>query len=124
MSDPDLRQRQTAGFSEPCAGWRTPRVVLLALAIAGCGAPSTERPAAVRTELPLPAGVTPLTPAGLNLDVSPDGSRVALVGISLDRSTRIWVWRDVAGSFAPLDGTEAARNPTYSPDGRSLAFTV
>jgi Tol biopolymer transport system component len=124
MSDPDLRQRQTAGFSEPCAGWRTPRVVLLALAIAGCGAPSTERPAAVRTELPLPAGVTPLTPAGLNLDVSPDGSRVALVGISLDRSTRIWEWRDEAGSFAPLDGTEAARNPTYSPDGRSLAFTV
>jgi Tol biopolymer transport system component len=98
--------------------------VLLALAIAGCGAPSTERPAAVRTELPLPAGVTPLTPAGLNLDVSPDGSRVALVGISLDRSTRIWEWRDEAGSFAPLDGTEAARNPTYSPDGRSLAFTV
>lgn len=97
------------------AGW------LAAAVVAAC-APA-EGPPVVLGELPLPEGVTPFTPRGLNLDVSPDGSRVALVGRSLDRSTRIWEWRDEAGAFTPLPGTEAGHNPTYSPDGGSLAFT-
>lgn len=81
-------------------------------------------PSPVVSELELPEGVIPLpTSAGVNLDISPDGSRVAFVGISLDRSTHLWERRVADSAFVRLPGTEAARNPTYSPDGRSIAFT-
>ncbi len=54
--------------------------------------------------------------------LSPDGVRLAFVARDDEGKERLWV-RSLSGLFAhALPGTEAARNPFWSPDGASLGF--
>jgi serine/threonine-protein kinase len=53
--------------------------------------------------------------------ISPNGSVVAYVG-RRGRTTALHLVRLVDGTVTPLDGTEGARLPAFSPDGRWLAF--
>jgi Tol biopolymer transport system component len=53
--------------------------------------------------------------------LSPDGSRLALVGANEGR-TQIWTRRLDEEVPHPLAGTEGAEHPFWSPDGRSLGF--
>jgi Tol biopolymer transport system component len=57
----------------------------------------------------------------LSLAVSPDGQAIALVLVK-DGRQQIWVRRLDAPDLTPLDGTDGALNPFWSPDGRSIAF--
>jgi hypothetical protein len=54
--------------------------------------------------------------------VSPDGRRVALVATDPSGGSTLWI-RDLdAAAPRQLAGTEEARHPFWSPDGRSLGF--
>ncbi len=56
---------------------------------------------------------------GTPLAISPDGSLLAFIGDTLGR---IWLkHRDVLDP-TPLAGTEHATDPSFSPDGRSIAY--
>jgi serine/threonine protein kinase/Tol biopolymer transport system component len=53
--------------------------------------------------------------------VAPDGRQLAMVVIEGGR-TRIWIRRLDSLNAAPLENTEGAQNPFWSPDGRFIAF--
>ncbi|MEP6917747.1 MAG: protein kinase, partial [Acidobacteriota bacterium] len=65
-------------------------------------------------------------PPGTGLDsapiVSPDGQRIAFTAVSGEQSPRLFVrWLDALEAKA-IVGTEGAKQPFWSPDGRSLGF--
>jgi serine/threonine protein kinase/Tol biopolymer transport system component len=54
--------------------------------------------------------------------VSPDGSRLVFVAISTDGNSRLWLRRFADIESRVIDGSDGARHPFWSPDGRSIAF--
>jgi Tol biopolymer transport system component len=64
---------------------------------------------------------TPATPTPLQLALSPDGRNLAFVA-SADGPQRLWLRGLAAEEPRPIPGTEGARYPFWSPDGRSLGF--
>jgi Tol biopolymer transport system component len=54
---------------------------------------------------------------------SPGGDRLAVIGFHAG-SIRIYVVSAAAGGFRLVPGTAGALFPAFSPDGRTLAFTV
>ena len=81
-------------------------------------------PIAIQASLLAPRGVqfssTHTNP--LPLAIAPDGSRVAFCARDGEGPDRLWV-RSLAGDDArPLEGTEGAQGPFFSPDGRSIGF--
>ncbi len=88
------------------------------LFVAGERAQPTPR-GEVRFQLSPPAGLRRVS--GIRL--SPDGTRLAFVGVALDGKTQLWVRPLSSLEAAPLAGTENAQGvPFWSPDSRSLAF--
>ncbi len=80
---------------------------------------------------PAPALASPLTrftwplPAGMNLGsspvVSPDGSRIAFVGHQAS-TAKLYVRARASSDATAVVGSEGARQPFWSPDGRSIGF--
>jgi len=92
---------------------------LVALAL---GALRSPKSVVLRTlsEISLPPGQELATgpPA-----ISPDGTRLALVLIDAESQKRmVWLRNLASGDLRPVSGTESARNPFWSPDGRSIGF--
>lgn len=56
--------------------------------------------------------------------ISPDGSLLAFKATEQGRPERIWVRPLSAGTAYPLDGTEGAVRPFWSPDSRYLAYST
>jgi Tol biopolymer transport system component/predicted Ser/Thr protein kinase len=54
--------------------------------------------------------------------ISPDGRRLAFSAIGSDGKQRLWVRPLESATAQPLEGTEDARFPFWSPDGRYLGF--
>ena len=65
--------------------------------------------------------VTPPTDAATSFALSPDGRQIVFVA-SGDGTSRLWLRSLGATRGQPLSGTEAARYPFWSPDGRSVGF--
>ncbi|HEX4946418.1 MAG TPA: protein kinase [Blastocatellia bacterium] len=69
--------------------------------------------------LPLPERTVSFDISGAAL--SPDGQRVVLVAVT-EGVNRLWVYRFDQAMPELLPGTEEARYPFWSPDGRSIGF--
>jgi eukaryotic-like serine/threonine-protein kinase len=79
------------------------------------------------TEMPFPKlRFTIPPPPGTSIQgmlaLSPDGRRLAFVATDSDGRDLVWIRSLNALEARPLDGTEGAAYPFWSPDGRSLAF--
>jgi Tol biopolymer transport system component len=64
---------------------------------------------------------TPPTTDPVSFALSPNGERIAFVA-SLNRRPLLWVRSLSTGESAPLQGTEGAAYPFWSPDSRSIGF--
>jgi Tol biopolymer transport system component len=64
-----------------------------------------------------------LRPSGLagNLAISPDGNRIAYIGVA-DGGTRLWLREHDKLRPLPIAGTENGLRPFFSPDGNQVAF--
>ena len=56
------------------------------------------------------------------LALSPDGQRLAFVAAGSDGRERLWVRALNSATAQPLEGTEGARYPFWSPNSRSIGF--
>ncbi|HLV96191.1 MAG TPA: protein kinase, partial [Candidatus Acidoferrales bacterium] len=54
--------------------------------------------------------------------ISPDGERLAFIAVGSDGKQRLWVRPLDSATAQPLEGTEGATFPFWSPDGRNLGF--
>jgi len=70
----------------------------------------------VQMSILLPAKSRPMS-----LAVSPDGRMIALVLVK-DGKQQIWVRKLDSPELIPLEGTDGATNPFWSPDSRWIAF--
>jgi Tol biopolymer transport system component len=85
-----------------------------------------------RTPAPRPIKAAILPPQGVQfssnstapnlLALSPDGTRLAYCAHSGMGADRLWIQALDSGEARPLEGTEGASQPFWSPDGRSLGF--
>ncbi len=94
-----------------------------ALGIAWRRAVSVE-PRTVRAFIPAPDGVS-FRSSGFNagpVAVSPDGGRLAFTGMEENGTQMLWVRPIDSVAAVPLEGTEGAIYPFWSPDGRSIGF--
>ncbi|MEO6238927.1 MAG: protein kinase, partial [Vicinamibacterales bacterium] len=105
------------------APWLVVAVAASAIALAIWG---TNRPPAIvaspgaltRFTWTLPQGTTLLSAPV----VSPDGQRICWAGMNASAGARLFV-RDLSSLDAtPIPGSEGARHPFWSPDGRSIGF--
>ena len=78
-------------------------------------------PVAARFEIPAPAGGSLQGTLGISSVISPDGNNLVMV-VTTASGQRLFV-RPLAETAArPLDGTEGAVGPFWSPDSRWIAF--
>jgi eukaryotic-like serine/threonine-protein kinase len=80
-----------------------------------------------RYAMELPEGHDPAREFGSNLALSPDGARIVYVGPSAAGGRggqQLWMRRRDQLEPTPMPGTEGAMSPTFSPDGRRVAFIV
>jgi serine/threonine protein kinase len=64
----------------------------------------------------------PSTASPNPLTISPDGRTLAFVGRSADGKFQIWIRSLATLAARPLDGTEGASSPFWSPDSGTLGF--
>jgi Tol biopolymer transport system component len=87
------------------------------------GQPAARPEELVRFPVTLPPGASfDASPIGTHIAVAPDGRQVAFVAAAAGRLTRLWLRRLDELQARPLEGTENAVSPFWSPDGRFLAF--
>jgi serine/threonine-protein kinase len=114
--------------------WRPLPVALTALALGAAvvwiasqrSEPTpSERP--LRLRVAAPATVGPDLSGAAGFSLSPDGRYLAIAGTEGARSdtrTRLWIWSLDSLDAALVPGTEGARRPFWSPDGRTIGFAA
>jgi serine/threonine-protein kinase len=79
------------------------------------------RPSVVRFVASVPEGTRLPHAEGTTLAVSPDGQHLVYVGED-DQGVRLFIKRVSELYATPIEGTEGARTPFFSPDGRWIGF--
>jgi len=116
-----------ASSRAPSARWLVAALAAIVLlgAIAGWGwLRPRAHPYMSRYTLTLPRDAPIVsTVIGSHVAISPDGRRMVYVATA-ESGSRLWM-KDVGKvEPTPIDGTDGATNPVFSPDGRQLAFIV
>ena len=98
----------------------------MAVAVLGTAAVAVMRsspaaPARVSFVVPPPEG-TRFPRGTIDMAVSPDGSRLVFGAMSADGTWRLWLRRFEAVESHAITGSEGARFPFWSPDGRWIGF--
>ncbi len=135
QSAADLRREMqwvaTAGPEAPAtqrrrgaSPWIAGIAALLALGAGAAGGylmHPVDRAPVLRASLALPPGVE-IDRDNASLALSPDGRTVAFAGSAPGGRQQIWLRRLDAAVASPLDGTDGATYPFWSPDGRFVGF--
>jgi len=83
----------------------------------------TDRRAAARFDVtPADSQQLPLVP-GVEFALSPDGRSFVFVGTAPSGASQLWRRSVESLEAEPIRGTENALHPSYSPDGRSVAYS-
>ena len=121
-SSSDLGQEQRSKVKRQWY-WRWAATAALLLAVpVGAAWYMTRAPAQVQRSVT----VAILPPGEESADMfpalSPDGTRVAFTAIGPTRDTVLWIRPLESSRWVPIGGTENARQPFWSPDGRFIGF--
>jgi eukaryotic-like serine/threonine-protein kinase len=121
---PDLQSSRSRSRLNQWIPWSFAIVAIaLAAAVWIRGRPHTERPASfVQFEVELKSDGVLASDVGTAVVVSPDGTRVVFVSRTADGRTHLNTRRLDQPSAMALPGTEGARGPFVSPDGRWVGF--
>jgi Tol biopolymer transport system component/DNA-binding SARP family transcriptional activator len=115
--------RRAASGRRPNAFWYSLAIVVSLATVAWWGRrdPEGEDAPAVRSEVRLPRNATLAPVAGSPMAIAVEGRFIAFTG-ERDGVRRLFV--QGAGELDPheIPGTETARSPFFSPDGRRIAF--
>ncbi|MEO7987664.1 MAG: hypothetical protein ABI766_14120, partial [Gemmatimonadales bacterium] len=111
--------------------WSTATVAALAAIALAAGAVAlwgwlrpAPKPVVTRYSLLIrPAEALRPTAIAGNVAISPDGNRIAYVGVA-EGGTRLWLREHDKLRPTPIAGTEGGLSPFFSPDGSQLAFIV
>ncbi|MEO7521015.1 MAG: protein kinase, partial [Gemmatimonas sp.] len=101
----------------------TAAVALVAIVAAVMGWRRSEPPRHVaRFSVALPDGDGLGPPNQFRIALSPDGRQLVYVGSGANNGTQLWrrAMNELRGE--PISGTEGAMSPSFSPDGKRLAF--
>src|SRR5262249_16494593 len=128
LAKPDGRQQHAVPPAPSVARraplWISAAAVLLAAGLAGLSAIHfRETPAetpVVRFQLPAPERPS----FGNGMAISPDGKRIVYSHAGADGRPRLWVRALDSLTAQPLNGTEDASFPFWSPDSRSIGFFI
>ena len=124
----DGRARETAASDARRVSRRrvlATTMLMLAAALAAAGVVlSISRPSApTRISFAIhPPDGTRFPRGAAEMAVSPDGTRLVFVALSRDGRRKLWLRRFDAAESKPIDGSEDAHGPFWSPDSRSIAF--
>src|SRR5262249_29672423 len=66
--------------------------------------------------------MTPPTTDPVSFAISPDGQQLVFVATSESRKSQLWLRSLTVEGSHPLEGTEGARHPFWSPDSRAVGF--
>jgi serine/threonine protein kinase len=122
----DLDDVDTAPLVEPRTGPKRARWILagagalLALVSVAVWPRPAAAPQRVQFSLEPPVGYV-LTTSHLP---SPDGSRVLMLARSTSGETSLWIRTIESAALQRIPGTDAAAQPFWSPDGRSVGFSA
>jgi eukaryotic-like serine/threonine-protein kinase len=98
-------------------------VAVMAMAFVWSGRTREGLPRVVRYELTPRDGQQLVYPGGTRFAWSPDGEEYVYTGTGAG-TTLLWARRLDALAAQPIRGSENATSPTYSPDGRQIAFVT
>ena len=125
LGDSRARQRLPAreGWEARAAAWAAAAALVGLAAIAFAAVTLLRRPAddgiPVKLNVTAPPGVVQTDPT---IRISPDGTRLVFAATMSDGVRRLWLRPLNSLEAAPLNETEGATNPFWSPDSRSIGY--
>ncbi|MBK5294793.1 MAG: serine/threonine-protein kinase, partial [Acidobacteriia bacterium] len=107
--------------------WTIAGALAVALAASGIALWTATRPIdrpLLRVDADLGNGITLSSLPGAGLIPSPDGSRLVFVSVNTDGKTQLMMRRMDQPKAIPIEGTEDANDPFFSPDGQWIGFSA